>query len=156
MKICITSAFRIKREPVSLGNSMQRKNKRQNLFLAAGCLGCTVVALRSFWVFDGAEFGGGSLVSGAYLGAFLFVLALVAALKYPRLAALSALCACLLSLPLYLYLVFPRPFRLVWPGPWEGSPPQAMFVWDGWWMGGILLIIFVASLCCGRLVPIKK
>ena len=33
--------------------------------------------------------------------------------KYPRIAAVSGLAAAYLSLPLFVYLVFPRPFRQV-------------------------------------------
>jgi hypothetical protein len=50
-----------------------------------------------------------------------------------------------MSLPLYVNLVFPRPFRLVWPGKWEvmALPPET-FVWNGWWITGITFILLVA------------
>ena len=109
------------REALCEGGTMQRM--RQKLLLAASCLVCTVVWWRSFSMFDGTEFGGGSLARNAGYGCLLFLLAPVLAFKYPRSAAISALVACVVSLPLYLYLVFPRPFRQVWPGEWKGLTP---------------------------------
>jgi len=132
------------------------KGRRQKLLLAAGCLVCTVVAWRSFFLFEGTEFGGGSLAGDKDLGGYLFVLALILALKFNRIAAAIALVACVFSLPLYLYLVFPRPFRQVWRGQWKVLvPPQENFVWDGWWITGILCIVFVASVCC-RILSVRK
>lgn len=104
-------------------------------------------------MFSGTEFGGGSLAGNKDLGGLLFLLALILILKYPQGAAVSALVGCVLSLPLYLYLVFPRPFRQVWPGRWKALElPRETFVWDGWWITGILSIIFVALICCWSLV----
>ena len=61
--------------------------------------------------------------------------------------------ACVFSLPLYLYLVFPRPFRQVWPGEWKVlEMPRETFIWDGWWITGILFTVFVACLCGGSLI----
>lgn len=91
------------------------KQMRQKLFVAAGCLVCAVVCWKSFLVFEGTEFGSGSLAGNQVLASLLFIVALALAFKYPRSAATSALVACVFSLPLYLYLVFPRPFRQVWP-----------------------------------------
>jgi len=104
-------------------------------------------------MFSGTEFGAGSLAGNKDLGGFLFLVALILTFKHPRGAAVSALLACVLSLPLYLYLVFPRPFRQVWPGPWKAwELPRETFIWDGWWIAGILSIVFVVSVCCWSLV----
>jgi hypothetical protein len=85
----------------------------------------------------------------------LFLLALALAFKFPRAAAFCALVACLDSLPLYLDLVFPRPFRRLWPGQWYGwDLPRETFVWDGWWIMGIASAVFVASVCCW--IPIRS
>ena len=127
---------------------MVLRRRRQELLLAAGSLLCVVVAWHSFWMFDGTEFGGGTLASKKDLGAFLFVLAAILALKYLRAAAASALVGSVLSLPLYLYLVFPRPFRQVWPGPWKTIPRPETFIWDGWWVAGIFFIAFVVYISC--------
>ncbi|MBS1857042.1 MAG: hypothetical protein JST11_16855 [Acidobacteria bacterium] len=126
---------------------------RQKLFVAAGCLVCAVVCWKSFLAFEGTEFGGGSLAGNQVLASFLFILALALSFKYPRFAAISALAACVFSLPLYLYLVFPRPFRQVWPGEWKVLElPRETFVWDGWWITGILFTVFVVCLCAGILI----
>jgi len=128
------------------------KQMRQKLFVAVGCLVCAVVCWKGFLVFEGTEFGSGSLAGNQVSASFLFMLALALAFKYPRSAAISALVACVFSLPLYLYLVFPRPFRQVWPGEWKVlEMPREAFVWDGWWITGILFTIFVACLCAGIL-----
>jgi hypothetical protein len=103
-------------------------------------------------MFDGTEFGGGTLARHAGYGCFLFPLAPILAFKYPRSAAISALVACVASLPLYLYLVFPRPFYRVWPGVWKGSAPRETFVWDGWWITGIVFMVFVACICGRTLI----
>jgi len=65
--------------------------------------------------------GAGTLARNEGLGGLLFLLAPILAFKLPRAAAISRLVACFVSLPLFLYLVFPRPFRQVWPGLWKGS-----------------------------------
>jgi hypothetical protein len=129
------------------------KQMRQKLFVAAGCLVCAVVCWKSFLVFEGTEFGSGSLAGNQVLASLLFIVALALAFKYPRSAATSALVACVFSLPLYLYLVFPRPFRQVWPGEWKVlEMPRETFIWDGWWITGILFTVFVACLCAGILI----
>lgn len=98
-------------------------------------------------MFDGTEFGLGLLSSDKDLGGLLFLVAAIFTFKYPRIAAVSALAASVVSLPLYLYLVFPLPFRQVWPGQWEVLElPRESFIWDGWWITGIVSIVFVAFL----------
>jgi hypothetical protein len=126
---------------------------RQKLLLVIACLVCAVIGERSFLALEGREFGGGSLASNKDLGSLLFPLALILAFKFPRSAALTGLTACLVSLPFYLYLVFPHPFREVWPGYWKVfEPPRKYFVWDGWWITGIVFNILVACISISRLV----
>jgi hypothetical protein len=104
-------------------------------------------------MFEGTEFGGGSLAGNQVLASFLFVLAAVLVFKFPRSAAISALVACYFSLPLYFYLVFPRPFRLVWPGEWAVIElPRERFVWNSWWVVGILSTVLVAYIFARSLV----
>lgn len=118
------------------------------LFLAAGCLVCLAVGLRSFVVFGGTEFGGGTLARNEEPAFFLFVMALLLAVEVPRIASISALLGSALSLPLYVYLVFPRPFRRFWPGEWKTPElPRHTFVWDSWWVTGILGGLFVTCTC---------
>jgi hypothetical protein len=108
---------------------------------------------KSFLVFEGTEFGSGSLAGNQVLASLLYLLALILAFKYPRVASISALIASFFSLPLYLYLVFPRPFHQVWPGQWKVLyQPCEIFVWDGWWITGILATILVTLVCVLQLV----
>ena len=60
------------------------KQMRQKLLMPAGCLVCAVVCWKSFLVFDGTEFGSGSLAGNQVFASFLFILALALAFKYPR------------------------------------------------------------------------
>ena len=125
----------------------------RKLLLAASCPVCTVVCWRSVLVFGGTEFGSGSLAGDEGIGGFLFILAMILIFKYPRIAALSGLAASYFSLPLFLYLVFPRPFRQVFPGNWSiPELPREKFIWDGWWIAGILFMAVVAYICCGILI----
>jgi hypothetical protein len=129
------------------------KQMGQKLLAAAGCLVCAAVCWRSFLTFEGTEFGGGTLAGNQVIAAILYILALILTFNYPRVAAASALIACFFSLPLYLYLVFPRPFREVWPGKWSVTYlPRETFVWNAWWITGILVTILVAMLYTLRLI----
>jgi hypothetical protein len=125
----------------------------RKLLFAASCLVCTVVCWRSVLRFEGTEFGSGSLAGNEGVGAFVFIVAATLIHKYPRSAALSGLAATYFSLPLLLYLVFPRPFRQVFTGNWTDTRlPRESFSWDGWWITGLLLTVVVAYLGCGILI----
>ena len=100
-------------------------------------------------MFEGTEFGSGSLAGDEGVGGSVFILAASLIFKYPRSAALSVLAASYSSLPLFLYLVFPRPFRQAFTGNWTVTElPREKFVWDGWWIAGILLTVVLVSICC--------
>ena len=104
-------------------------------------------------MFGGTEFGSGSLAGDEGLGGLLFILAAILIFKYPRIAPVSGLAAAYLSLPLFVYLVFPRPFRQVFPGNWSVPDlPREKFVWDGWWAAGILLMVGVTCFCSSILI----
>ena len=104
-------------------------------------------------MFGGTEFGSGSLAGDEGIGGLLFMLAASLIFKYPRIAAGSGLVASYLSLPLYVYLVFPRPFRQVFRGNWSVPDlPREEFVWDGCWIAGILFMVVVTCLCCHILI----
>jgi len=125
-----------------------KKQIGQKLLFAAGCLVCAGVCWKSALAFDGTEFGSGALAGNQEFSTLLFVGALVIVFKLPRWASTVALVASYFSLPLYLYLVFPRPFRQVWPGEWSVLElPRESFVWNGWWVTGILATILVSIWC---------
>lgn len=104
-------------------------------------------------MFAGTEFGSGSLAGDEGVGGFVFILAASLIFKYPRSAALSGLAAVYFSLPLFLYLVFPRPFRQAFTGNWTVTElPRERFIWDGWWFAGILRMAVVVCICCVILI----
>lgn len=108
---------------------------------------------RRILAFDGTEFGGGTLARHEGAGSLLLILAMSLIFRYPRVAAASGLAVSYFSLPLFLYLVFPRPFRQVWGGSWSVPElPRETFVWNGWWAAGILFILDVCCICCGALM----
>ena len=117
----------------------------QRSVFVATCLVCVVVSWHSFWMFDGTEFGAGELAGNSLGGGLLLILAAILVFKYPRAASAIGLLAFVLFSPLYVYLLFPRPFRKVWPGDWSvPTLPRQSFVWNGWWALGILSIALVA------------
>jgi len=133
------------------------KPMRQKLLFVAACIVSTVVCWISFRAFEGTEFGSGSLAGNKDVGGFLLVMAMAFSFKYARAAAISALVGALLSLPLYLYLVFPRPFRQVWPGQWATwRLPKESFVWNGWWVTGIVATLLVLCVSCCSLIQSWK
>jgi hypothetical protein len=119
--------------------------REARVMLIPACLASIFTSSHGFWTFDGTEFGGGSLAQNNYTGGLLLVLAAILIFKFPKAASAIAIVACFLSVPLYLYLLYPRPFRKYWPGEWK-SPvwPRESFVWDGWWAFGTLSVVLVA------------
>ena len=129
------------------------KSMIQKLLFGASCVVCAFVCWRSVLRFEGTEFGSGSLAGDEGVGAFVFIVAAALIHKRPRSAALSGLAATYFSLPLFLYLVFPRPFRQVFTGNWTDTrlPPES-FSWDGGWIAGIILTVVVACIGSGILI----
>lgn len=126
---------------------------RQKLLFVIACLLCAAICWKSYLVFGGTEFGGGTLAGGQIVTIFLYLSAVALTFKYPTAASLVAIYECYESLPLYLYLVFPRPFRQVWPGQWAVLElPREKFVWNGWWITGIVVTIFLALFCAVHLM----
>ena len=126
---------------------------RQKLLFAAGCLVCAVVGLRSVVVFAGSEFGSGELAGNQILAAPLFLLAVILIFRFATTTWILALVGSYFSLPLYLYLVFPRPFREVWPGKWAVLElPHETFVWNGWWITGIVATVLVTFWGAAQLI----
>jgi hypothetical protein len=127
-----------------------RANGWKKLLQAVGCLLCAVAAWNSSTDFIGTEFGSGAVtgpvLDASLIGAFLYLLALVATVALPRVAGASASMAALFCLPLYIYRTLPRLFVQISGGEWK-DPPQGVFVWHGWSMTGFLVSILVVYLC---------
>ena len=135
-------------------------DRTQKLLQAATCLLCAVVGWRSPVTagLAGTEFSGGR-VTGPILdmhdiGTVLFPLSLLLTFVYPRVAAGIALAASVLSLPLYLYLGAPGPFRWVVRGNYK-VPLQANFYWNNWTIAGIVTLALATYVCISTLRTIK-
>ncbi len=119
--------------------------------LAASCLLCTALAV-AYSDLAFIEFGDGAL-TGPLLkmntyGGLLYSAALILTFVFRRLAAFGALVASLLSIPLYLFLIFPGPFYRIFPiGELKGQRQLPIFVFDRWAVFGILLLAFTAYTC---------
>jgi len=118
---------------------------RQKLLLAAGCLVCVAVGLKSVLTFEGTEFSGGTLFRYQGLAINVLILALILTIRFSRIASALALIGAILSIPVYLYLTFPGPFIRAWGGEWSVMSRQS-FVWNLWWVLGVLASTFVIVL----------
>jgi hypothetical protein len=127
---------------------------RQKLLQTASCLVCVVVAQRNSFGFGGTEFSGGRLtgpiLDALDIGSLLFVLALALTFVRPRIAAVLAIVASLLCLPLYLYFTAPGLFRRVFGGEYS-VPLQANFVWHRSAISGLLAVAVALGICIWNL-----
>jgi hypothetical protein len=138
-----------------------KKDGKIKLMQVAACLLCAAVVWRHENILaplGGTEFGGG-LVTGPLLtlydvGALLFVLALLLAVFFRRIAAAITFTAALLCLPLYLYFTAPILFRWIFrSADWE-SPLRHGFVWNKWAVTGIVALMIAAYVSLrGLLIP---
>ena len=123
--------------------------RRQKIWHAIACFACAVVLWIHLYDFGASEFGGGrltaSLIRMADLGSLLFAMALLLTFFRPRFGATIALAATLLSLPLYLYILMPEPYRWIFKGEYS-VPLTQTFHWDNWAVVGIVSLLFVAVL----------
>ena len=140
------------------------KNNGQRLWQASICLLCAVVTWWMFLRLEGSEFSGGS-VTGPLLdlynsGTLLFVAALVLTFFYLRIAAIIAMAASLVCLPLFLYFTAPGPFRRLFPGEYS-VPLQARFVWNKFNILGMFILVLamfvsIRSLWIGRETVVQR
>jgi hypothetical protein len=95
---------------------LKRPDSEQD-FQAGGFLLCVFLAVEITSGLDGTEFSGGwltgPLLSMAEIGILLFILALVLAFVFPRVAAAIGLASSLLCLPLYCFFIAPVPVAQV-------------------------------------------
>ncbi len=89
----------------------------------------------------------------ADLGMFLFLVAMVLAFIYPRVAAVFGLGSALLCLPLNAHFIAPVPFRHLFGFGHESSIPYSHhFYWDRWAMAGLTTLAVTTYLCVGALL----
>jgi hypothetical protein len=121
---------------------------KQKSMQATSCLLCILVWWRNeSWVapLTGTEFSGGwltgPLLNGYIIGGLLFAPALLLAFFFRRIAAVIAIVASLLCLPLYLYFTAPGPFRRVFRSAEFEAPLRASFIGNKWAIIGILVLV---------------
>ena len=120
---------------------------KKKIVQSASYLVCAAVAFAVPNNLVESEFSIG-LVSGALLrlhnlGTWLFVLAILVALLYRRIAAVEALVAVLFCAPLCFYLLAPGLFQSVLPGDYSVGPPRG-FSLAGWAV--LSLVSFAAAI----------
>src|ERR1700674_5277675 len=122
---------------------------KQELWQAGSCLVCIVVAWIHLDDLGNSEFGGGWLspfFAMANNGSDLFIPAIALTFFYRRIAAVIALIASLLCLPLNLYFIAPGPFRWAFKGEYS-VPLRANFVWNNWAIAGIASLLVAIFFC---------
>src|SRR6266568_196705 len=123
---------------------------KQQLWQAISCLLCIAVAWVRLDDLGAPEFSGGWLTGPLFTmaddGSVLFILAIVLTFFYRRIAAVIALMASLLCLPLYLYFIAPGAFRRVFKGEYS-VPLRANFVWNSWAIAGIASLLLAIFFC---------
>jgi hypothetical protein len=123
---------------------------KQKVLQAAGCLLCAYLTIRDPYGLSGSEFSGGRLTGRLldlkFVGFFLFVVALLLAFVFPRIAAVTALISSLCCLPLYFYFVVPGLFRRIFKGFEWSVPLKSYFVADRWALANILALLLVIGI----------
>ena len=123
-------------------------NQRATLLQAASCVLCAAVNWRYKSDLWETEFRGG-WVTGCLLdfklaGDFLLLLAIPLTFVLRRTAAVVALTACLLCMPLYFYFTVPGPFRRLVGGEWKSALRAN---WDWWTVAGMTTALFALLVC---------
>ena len=116
------------------------------------------LTLRNTRLVDGSEFSGGWLtgpiLTMCEIAIVIFVVGIVLAYSFPRLAAVSGLLASLLSIPFLLYFIAPGPFRAVFKGEYS-VPLQSNFVWSRWSVETAIAILIVMAMSIWNLFSVR-
>ncbi len=134
---------------------MVKKLGKQGLIQITSLFLCVVVGWVNSSIVEPSEFSGGR-VTGLLLtlqntGLYLFAAAVLLTFLFRRLGAGIALAAALVSMPFYLYFVFPALFRTLLKGDYSARV-QAAIVWNKWAIAGILALGLAMYVCaCGLL-----
>lgn len=125
------------------------KLRKEKVWQALGYLASTVVLWIHLDDYGASEFSGGTLTGPLFkmadIGGVLFLVALLLAFFFRRIAAGIALAATLLCVPFYLYILMPGPSRWIFKGEYS-VPLQRPFYWNNWAMVGVLSLLFAAIL----------
>jgi hypothetical protein len=125
------------------------KHSKQKIWQATAWLVCVGVLWIHLNDFGASEFSGGrltgKLLTMADVGCLLFLIAVLSAILFPRVAVAIALTATLLCLPFYLYVLMSGPFRRIFKGEYS-VPLQRPFFWNNWAVVGVLSLVVAAFL----------
>jgi len=117
------------------------------------------LSLRNTNSLDGSEFSGGRLtgpiLTMCEIAIIVFVVGIVLAYPFPRIASVTSLLASLLSLPFLLYWIAPRPVRSIYKGEYS-VPLQSNFVWNKWSLGTAVAILIVVVMSVWNLFPVQR
>jgi hypothetical protein len=106
-------------------------------------------------VFEGSEFGGGSvtrpLLNTYELSLLLFAIAAVLTFSRRRLAAAIGTLASVLALPLYAYVTAPGPFRALIGGVYS-VPYRSRFEWNALAVAGLAVTAMGLYICLRVLI----
>ena len=132
------------------------KQVMERTLLAAGCLLGAIAVTKSCSDLLGTELEGGTVTGpmlyAALISKVLFIVTLILAILWPRMAIVSGVTASLFCLPLYVYRTLPALFRVIFPGLYK-SPPPGTFIWHGWSLIGMLttvVVVWLSSHICFR------
>jgi len=117
------------------------------------------LSLRNTNSLDGSEFSGGRLtgpiLTMCEIAIIVFVVGIVLAYPFPRIASVTSLLASLLSLPFLLYWIAPGPVRSIYKGEYS-VPLQSNFVWNKWSLGTAVAILIVVVMSVWNLFPVQR
>lgn len=127
-----------------------KKLGKQGLIQVVILLACAAVGWITSSTVESSEFSGGR-VTGPLLilqntGIYLLMAAMLLTFFFRRVGAGIAVMASIISLPFYLYFVFPALFRTLFKGEYS-VPLHAAIVWNKWGIIGILLLTLAVYIC---------
>src|SRR5579863_5534699 len=115
--------------------------------------------LRNASFVDGTEFSGGRLTGPILvlceIAFIVFVVGIVLAYPFPRIASVISLLASLLCLPFLLYFIAPGPFRAVFRGEYS-VPLQSNFLWSRWSLEMAIAILVVVAISVWNLFSLYR
>jgi hypothetical protein len=117
------------------------------------------LTLRNTSVVEGTEFSGGRLtgpiLTMCEIAILVFVVGIVLAYRFRRIASTISLLASLLCLPFLLYFIAPGPFRAVFRGEYS-VPLQSNFVWSRWSLETAIAILIVVTISIWNLFSLHR